>query len=1009
MLKKESVDRDASVHAAAEQDAEYGAGHGGMLFAPASRESNTQLAARATAVRAARQNGRGAAQGSGHGLDMGAAAADAAVSSAAPGKLPHADAIRSQTGGLVEPDRIPFAWSEHLPAEGVARDGKIAARPGAGVEVMRHEVAHVLGADETAATAAGRDPAMLRSLAQAPQPAQDEAQAAPHDGWLGFEWNDDTCVELLGLPGAQAYEELDLRNSTKLTTRAFERLAEKQVQIPGLWSLALPPQLASQVDQIMGLLQAVFPAAEEFILYNLPPSRFVDDLASGTYAAVDTVDLSKDMRLRAGDFPRAWERVGKSFPEVRNVLLPPGLRLDTEDMGAIQALFPNRDWTAKKPGLPDDTLEHHSSDEERMRERQKLHAQIQERTMAGVPEAQESPHAIVLMGGPGAGKTSTLQAVLGGDASGFVHVGPDDVKEMLPEYQEAVSARAKNAANMVQQESTVVAHGILEESKKRQCNIIYDGTGQVKSSYVEMIDGLKKAGYTVQVVMVHNRVDEALKRTKRRAEETGRFVPDDVVKGVYQSVPKNFAEIAAEADMADLYDNTGKAPVHVWSKSGGEATILDEDAHERFLDEVGQDKLDLASEEERRQQQKAEPGRLKGLDPALFRSTVPDMLEAALSDAPPNLVMEVMAIIEDLDKARGEVVKGGKMPPPVLLKRVVGGALLEFVDFCCNVGLTRQGQGPGLKLLAACDDARVPVEYLIRYIEAGKRAQEIGLIGSEEGTALEGGKKMTFIHGTHSGTAVLVARTTCALMPFGNLLKLGIFPVSGELSAGIKMINSTSISGMGMDKAGFKTTAGYASDPRYRFNLLDAQRTGSIEHARELIEQASQLDQPSTAVELQWDHLRIAIYRRALMDETFDERAREELSLLIGSQVALWAEQESEVAAAHIGYARGVLDTLGAREKAPELEEQEKRLVDLAFPVIFGSNTVKATPRPQGVTGEVGVAGDAALGTDIQVAFTKPAYVELLATLLGPHGIEVAPLDAAYFAFFTRQESQYKG
>jgi predicted ABC-type ATPase len=716
----------------------------------------------------------------------------------------------------------------------------------------------------------------------------------------------------------------------------------------------------------------------------------VAELIGGVFDAGTDVDLSALAGLNGSDFAGILAATDKRWPSITSVKLPQGLILDDAQTRAVQMLFPNRGWIASKPGLSDDTLEQHMATEETWRQRQPLHSAITATTLAGVPAQQAHPQAIVLMGGPGAGKTSTLTSVLGANVARFVRVGPDDVKEHLPEYREAVSARAQNAANLAHAESAQLAANILETSIQSRRNLIYDGTGQVKSTYLTMILDLKARGYSVKLVMVHTKVDEAVKRTASRGAETGRFVPEKTVRDIHRAVPKNFAELAAEADEAELYDNSGRAPRRIWSKSGGAETIHDEHALGGFLDIANQDTLLMRPKAVRDERLRDEPQRLAALDADLLDPLA--LLAAPLPDPSP-LRDDVEAVVGGLIATRKEATAKRKLPAPVALRSMP--RLLKFLTFCMYSGLTRTDTTNALRLLATLDSADVARSYLMRYIAAGLEAERTGMLRQEG--------KLTFLHGTHSGTVVLVARTTFKLMPFGDILKLGIFPVSGELSAGIKSINATSISGMEMSAAGFKMTRGYATDPRYRFDLANARRNGNPDHVKALIAAAAKHAAVDTAIELEWDHARIAIYRRKLMDEEFSAEEQAALTELLEKQIVLWGAQEGPVAKAHIVYATDLLKTLRDDTVVPKLDKGERAVVELAFPVIFGSRSLKPTKRAEGVTGEVGIAGAAEYGTDVQIAFTEERYVPVLRQILTPRGVDVSTLDTAYFSFFSAQ------
>lgn len=178
---------------------------------------------------------------------------------------------------------------------------------------------------------------------------------------------------------------------------------------------------------------------------------------------------------------------------------------------------------------------------------------------------QEQPQAILMMGGPGAGK-STLVDSLPLKKADYVLAGPDEIKELLPEYRQGIERKDKNIAPKVHSESRQVSIDLLTQTMSQRLNLLYDGTGANSSEYLLMIKTLHEQGYKVQLLMPYVQVNDALQRVRARAEQTGRGVPEEQVRGIYGTIETNFQKIAAQADEAALYDNRGTKPVLVWHK-----------------------------------------------------------------------------------------------------------------------------------------------------------------------------------------------------------------------------------------------------------------------------------------------------------------------------------------------------------------------------------------------------------------------------------------------------------
>jgi predicted ABC-type ATPase len=81
--------------------------------------------------------------------------------------------------------------------------------------------------------------------------------------------------------------------------------------------------------------------------------------------------------------------------------------------------------------------------------------------------------------------------------------------------------------------------------------------------------------------------DEAVSRAMKRAEKTGRMVPETTIRQIHGSVSDTFKKAVDHDlfDTAELWDNNGKAPRLIGEKkAGGSWTVHDQGAWQRFLD-----------------------------------------------------------------------------------------------------------------------------------------------------------------------------------------------------------------------------------------------------------------------------------------------------------------------------------------------------------------------------------------------------------------------------------------
>ena len=226
-----------------------------------------------------------------------------------------------------------------------------------------------------------------------------------------------------------------------------------------------------------------------------------------------------------------------------------------------------RQWIEAVPGLPNDTFVAYGGPHFQ-KSRQRLHAQILADLLKDC-RPNRQPQAILMMGGPASGKSTALKVL---DTEGFIKLDSDAVKEKIPEYQTAVSAKARNAAAMAHEESSYIIEVALEEAVKNRCNIVYDGTGKNAAKYARLIDMFHDHGYVVRLIYIHVEPRLALPRALARAEHSGRYVPPYVIESAYASIPYNFGDLANRADAWMMFDTTEFPARYVANKEPGTPT-----------------------------------------------------------------------------------------------------------------------------------------------------------------------------------------------------------------------------------------------------------------------------------------------------------------------------------------------------------------------------------------------------------------------------------------------------
>ena len=161
--------------------------------------------------------------------------------------------------------------------------------------------------------------------------------------------------------------------------------------------------------------------------------------------------------------------------------------------------------------------------------------------------------AIIMVGGPGSGKTSGVKIVLDmtkKDLDDYVIVSPDDVLEDF-----------FNSDRTKYPEAIKINNQLYEKALKNNNNIIFDRTGtNFEDYYANVISRIKDSGYNVVLCIVYNNYTNAKNRIEERTAKTGRAVDKAYARSSYRdltfNIPKYIALNCQKVDEIFCFDNT---------------------------------------------------------------------------------------------------------------------------------------------------------------------------------------------------------------------------------------------------------------------------------------------------------------------------------------------------------------------------------------------------------------------------------------------------------------------
>lgn len=212
--------------------------------------------------------------------------------------------------------------------------------------------------------------------------------------------------------------------------------------------------------------------------------------------------------------------------------------------------------------------------------------------------SQDAPQVVFSGGGYAAGKGGSLKilAARGEMPEDSFVLDPDQIKALLPEYEEALKKGDPQANLLVYREAWAIAQEIQARAQEKKLNIVVDGISDTSpDEMLQRWDAFRAMGYTGRAVYTDIPTEEAMRRAAHRAQNAEndsdrRMIPDVIMRAVHRdvaaTVPALAQEVAARNDglSIEVYDNNqGKdelgnfrPPKLFYSVADGKAQAQDE-------------------------------------------------------------------------------------------------------------------------------------------------------------------------------------------------------------------------------------------------------------------------------------------------------------------------------------------------------------------------------------------------------------------------------------------------
>jgi len=181
------------------------------------------------------------------------------------------------------------------------------------------------------------------------------------------------------------------------------------------------------------------------------------------------------------------------------------------------------------------------------------------------------PWVVFTAGAMGAGKGYVVRWM---DKNGylpidqFVVVDPDQIRQMLPEWEGYVKHDAESAGTKTQKEAGHIAEILGYKALRNRYRVIFDGSLKDAKWYITFMERIRHNFPGIRIMILHilSEKDEVLRRAEKRGQETGRFVPKATLLESMEAVPKSVRLLAPYCDFC----------CRVMNKAGQEPQLLRE-------------------------------------------------------------------------------------------------------------------------------------------------------------------------------------------------------------------------------------------------------------------------------------------------------------------------------------------------------------------------------------------------------------------------------------------------
>ena len=203
-----------------------------------------------------------------------------------------------------------------------------------------------------------------------------------------------------------------------------------------------------------------------------------------------------------------------------------------------------------------------------------IHSKILEAMRAEVKHKNTNgKKRAIIIGGPVAVGKSTLRTIYGPQVGvpgrdTALHLDPDEIRELLPEYRAWKLNPMLDSGAMTHGESMHIVSEGVKDAIKNNLDVVHDTTGR---DFRDVLTDLDGAGYEKVAHYATGDLAQAVAQADERARATGRWRSPDDIRRSFRHMPSVIqGHINSDTfDEFNVWDTTKRPPVHVAQKIKG--------------------------------------------------------------------------------------------------------------------------------------------------------------------------------------------------------------------------------------------------------------------------------------------------------------------------------------------------------------------------------------------------------------------------------------------------------